>query len=201
MTNDDLIGEALRAGAPAPPGSLGDLSRAAARSGLLDVAYATLDSPVGTLLLARTPRGLVRLAYLDGGEEPVLEDLAARISPRVLAAPRELDAARRELDEYFAGRRTRFETRLDWRLTHGFTRRVLQATARIPYGSVSSYKLMAGEAGSPRGSRAAGNALGSNPLPIIVPCHRVLQADGRLGGYTGGVERKRRLLSVEGALL
>jgi methylated-DNA-[protein]-cysteine S-methyltransferase len=155
---------------------------------------------VGTLLLAKTPRGLVRLAYLDGAEEPVLEDLAARISPRVLSAPRELDQFRRELDEYFAGRRTRFEMTLDWRLTHGFTRRVLQATARIPYGSVSSYKLMAGEAGSPRGSRAAGNALGSNPLPIIVPCHRVLQADGRLGGYTGGVERKRLLLSVEGAL-
>jgi len=165
MTNDDLIGEALRAAAPAQPESLPDLSQAAARAGLLDVAYATLDSPVGRLLLAKTPRGLVRLAYLDGAEEPVLEDLAARISPRVLAAPRELDQFRRELDEYFAGRRTRFAVTLDWRLTHGFTRRVLQATARIPYGSVSSYKLMAGEAGSPRGSRAAGNALGSNPLP------------------------------------
>ncbi|MEA2144597.1 MAG: methylated-DNA-[protein]-cysteine S-methyltransferase [Solirubrobacteraceae bacterium] len=200
MSHDDLIGEALRAAAPAPAESLPTLAEPATRAGLLDVAYATLDSPVGTLLLAKTPRGLVRLAYLDGAEEPVLEDLAARISPRVLSAPRELDQFRRELDEYFAGRRTRFEMTLDWRLTHGFTRRVLQATARIPYGSVSSYKLMAGEAGSPRGSRAAGNALGSNPLPIIVPCHRVLQADGRLGGYTGGVERKRLLLSVEGAL-
>ncbi len=199
MSDDDRLGSALRAAAQRESPYLPDVSRAAARAGLLDVAYATLDSPVGTLLLARTPRGLVRLAYIDGAEDAVLEDLALRISPRVLAAPDELDQSRRELDEYFAGRRTRFGIPLDWRLTRGFAQRVLQATARIPYGSVSSYKLVAGEAGSPRGSRAAGNALGRNPLPIVVPCHRVLQADGGLGGYTGGVERKRQLLSVEGA--
>ncbi len=148
-----------------------------------------------------TPRGLVRLAYLGAdGEEPVLEDLAAHISPRVLAAPRRLDEPRRELDQYFAGRRQRFEVVVDWQLVHGFARRVLQATARIPFGSVSSYKLIATDAGSPRAFRAAGNALGTNPLPIIVPCHRVLHADGGLGGYTGGLERKRVLLSVEGVL-
>ena len=179
----------------APP----DLGEAVAAAGLLDVAYATLDSPVGTLLLASTPAGLVRLAYVDhADQESVLADLAARVSPRVLAVPRRLDEPRRELDEYFAGRRKQFELPIDWSLTRGFARRVLQATARIPFGSVSSYKQVAAEAGSPRGSRAAGNALGSNPLPIVVPCHRVLHADGGLGGYTGGLERKLVLLRVEG---
>jgi methylated-DNA-[protein]-cysteine S-methyltransferase len=198
MTDDDRLGSALRAAALSATPSLPDLSQAAARAGLLDVAYAAVDSPVGQLLLAKTPHGLVRLAYLDGAEEAVLEDLAARISPRVLEAPRALDQSRRELDEYFAGRRRRFSIPLDWRLAGGFARRVLKATAKIPYGSVSSYKLVAGAAGSPRASRAAGNALGTNPLPIIVPCHRVLHSGGGLGGYTGGVERKKLLLSVEG---
>ncbi len=205
MTESDALERALIDAArtiedaQAPP--LPDLSEAAAAAGLLDVAYATLDSPVGPILLAITPRGLVRLAYLDGeGEESVLEDLALRVSPRVLAAPRRLDEPRRELDQYFAGRRHAFELALDWQLAHGFARRVLQATARIPYGSVSSYKLIATDAGSPRAFRAAGNALGTNPLPIIVPCHRVLHSGGGLGGYTGGLERKRVLLTVEGVL-
>jgi methylated-DNA-[protein]-cysteine S-methyltransferase len=182
---------------------LPDLSEAAAAAGLLDVAYATLDTPVGRILLALTPRGLVRLAYLDPGadsEELVLEELAAHVSPRVLSSPRRLDEPRRELDEYFAGRRNRFELPIDWQLTHGFARRVLRATARIPYGSVSSYKLVATDAGSPRAFRAAGTALGHNPLPIVVPCHRVLHSGGGLGGYTGGLERKRTLLTVEGVL-
>jgi methylated-DNA-[protein]-cysteine S-methyltransferase len=190
-----------RAAEQLPSGPLPDIGGAAATAGLLDVAYATLDSPVGKLLVASTPRGLVRLAYVDyAEEESVLADLAARVSPRVLAAPRKLDEPRRELDQYFAGRRQRFEIPIDWSLTHGFGRRVLRATAMIPFGSVSSYKQVAAQAGSPRGSRAAGNALGSNPIPIIVPCHRVLHAGGGLGGYTGGLERKRLLLGVEGAL-
>ena len=177
---------------------LPDLSDAAANAGLLDVAYATLDSPLGTLLLASTERGLVRLAYVDyEGEDDVIAELAGRISPRVLAAPRKLDEPRRELDQYFTGSRQRFDVPIDWRLTQGFGRRVLRATARIPYGAVSSYKQVAAAAGSPRGSRAAGNALGSNPIPIVVPCHRVLHSGGGLGGYTGGVERKRLLLDVE----
>jgi methylated-DNA-[protein]-cysteine S-methyltransferase len=168
---------------------------------MIDVAYATLDSPVGRLLLATTPRGLVRVAYLDAGnEDAVLTQLAARISPRVLAAPRKLDASRRELDQYFSHGRRHFELALDWTLTRGFGRRVLQATAKIPYGSVSTYKQVATHAGSPNGFRAAGNALGANPLPIVVPCHRVLHSGGGLGGYTGGLERKRQLLGVEGAL-
>jgi methylated-DNA-[protein]-cysteine S-methyltransferase len=198
MTEFNAVERALRSAATergdAPP----DLVRAAAAASLLDVAYATLDSPVGTLLLATTPTGLVRIAYLDGDDQDaVLQDLAVRVSPRVLAAPRRLDEPRRELDEYFAGRRSSFAVALDWQLIVGFGRRVLQATARIPYGSVSTYKDVAAQAGSPRGSRAAGNALGANPLPIVVPCHRVIYSGGGLGGYTGGVGRKRLLLAVE----
>jgi methylated-DNA-[protein]-cysteine S-methyltransferase len=190
-----------RAAEQLPSGPLPDIGGVASTAGLLDVAYATLDSPVGTLLLAMTPAGLVRLAYVDyTDEDAVLADLAARVSPRVLAAPGKLDQPRRELDEYFAGRRKQFDLEIDWSLTRGFGRRVLQATAQIPFGSVSTYKDVATEAGSPRAHRAAGNALGSNPLPIVVPCHRVLHTGGGLGGYTGGLERKQLLLGVEGAL-
>ena len=198
MSISDQIEQELRLSAPAPA-ELPDVSKAAAAAGLLDVAYATLDSPVGTLLVAVTPRGLVRLAYLDAGEEEasVLEQLATTVSPRVLAAPRKLDEPRRELDQYFAGRRRQFELPLDWQLTRGFGRRVLEATARIPYGATATYKQVATEAGNARAYRAAGNALGSNPIPIIVPCHRILHSGGGLGGYTGGLERKRVLLGVE----
>jgi methylated-DNA-[protein]-cysteine S-methyltransferase len=196
----EALERALRATARLEPEDpLPDLAAPAARAGLLDVAYATADSPVGPLLLASTERGLVRLAYLDGDEDAVLGELAARVSPRLIAAPRRLDDARRELEQYFAGRRRGFELPLDWRLSQGFGRRVLQATARIPFGSFSTYKQVAAAAGSPRGFRAAGNALGANPIPIVVPCHRVLHSGGGLGGYTGGVERKRVLLGVEGA--
>jgi methylated-DNA-[protein]-cysteine S-methyltransferase len=199
MTDLETLERALReATRPPTEEPLPDLIEAADDRRLLDVAYATLDSPVGTLLLAVTARGLVRIAYLDfADEQAVLDELASAISPRVLSAPRKLDAPRRELDEYFGGTRRRFELPLDWRLTRGFGRRVLKATARIPYGLVSSYQQVAARAGSPRGSRAAGNALGANPLPIVVPCHRVVHADGGLGGYTGGVERKKLLLGVE----
>jgi methylated-DNA-[protein]-cysteine S-methyltransferase len=202
MAQIDPLEQALRHAAEELPNDpLPQLELPASAAGLLDVAYATLDSPLGKLLVATTGRGIVRIAYVDGiDEETVLAELAARLSPRVLAAPRNLDEPRRELDEYFAGRRQRFEFGLDWRLTQGFGRRVLKATARIPYGAVSTYKGVATAAGSPRGSRAAGNALGSNPLPIIVPCHRVLHSSGGLGGYTGGIERKQVLLGVEGAL-
>lgn len=199
MTEFDVLEQALRATRPvAPP--LPDVSEAAAAAGLLDVAYVSTDSPVGRLLLATTERGLVRIAYLDdaAAEARVLEALAADVSPRLLEAPQRLDEPRRELEQYFSGQREHFDLTLDWRLTRGFARRVLEATARIPYGSVSSYGALAIAAGSPRGSRAAGNALGRNPIPIIVPCHRVLHAGGGLGGYTGGVERKRVLLAVEG---
>jgi methylated-DNA-[protein]-cysteine S-methyltransferase len=198
----DELETLLSAGVPESR-ELPDLGPLAAEAGLLDVAYALEDSPVGRLLLAGTRRGLVRIAYLDGGEDPeeVLEDLADRISPRVLAAPAQLDEPRRELDEFFSGRRREFELPLDWSLIRpGFGRRVLEATSRIPYGNVSSYKLVAGEAGSPRAYRAAGTALSGNPIPIVVPCHRVLHSGGGLGGYTGGLERKIKLLSLEGVL-
>jgi len=174
-----------------------DISDAASAAGLIDVAYATHESPLGELLLAATPRGLVRLAYIDSGPEATIEELARVLSPRVLRVPDKLDRVRRELEQYFAGSRDQFDVQLDWTLTRGFGRRVLQATARIPYGSVSTYAQVAAAAGSPRGSRAAGNALGANPLPIIVPCHRVLRSGGALGGYTGGLDRKRTLLAVE----
>lgn len=191
-----ILRAAARGGHAAQPLSIVD---AAASAGLLDVAYARLDSPVGTLVLASTPQGLARLAYVDEGkEDAVMEDIAARLSPRMLSAPRRLDEPRRELDEYFAGRRRAFQLTLDLRLLSDFTRRVLDATAEIPYGEVATYKEVAAAAGSPRGSRAAGNALGSNPLPIVLPCHRVLHSGGGLGGYTGGLARKRVLLAIEG---
>jgi methylated-DNA-[protein]-cysteine S-methyltransferase len=198
MTTDHLIERELRAAFGRAGSDPPSLAAAAAAEGLLDVAYATLDSPLGRLLLASTPQGLARIAYIDeASEDDVLQDIAARISPRLLAAPGRLDEPRRELDQYFAGRRREFDVDLDWQLMRGFARRVLQATAAIPYGSISSYRDVATVAGSPRGSRAAGNALGSNPLPIIVPCHRVLHSGGGLGGYTGGVDRKRKLLAIE----
>ena len=199
MPDNELLERELRNAALALEATAPEFSGAAAAAGLLDVAYGELDSPVGKLLLAATPAGLVRIAYVDSErEDQVLEEIAARISPRVLAAPARLDEPRRELDEYFGGRRQQFELALDWRLMTSFARRVLRATAAIPYGGVSTYKAVATSAGSPRGSRAAGNALGSNPIPIVIPCHRVLHSDGGLGGYTGGLDRKRALLSIEG---
>ncbi len=184
------------------------LARAAAE-GLVDVAYALVGSPFGDLLVASTPRGLVRIGFLgaeDDEREPsfdedaMLEELAGRLSPRVLESPQRLDRERRQLDEYFAGRRRRFDLDLDWRLTRGFNRRVLRATARIPYGDTSTYAGVAAEAGNRRASRAAGNALHRNPIPIVVPCHRVLRSGGEVGGYGGGPQMKQSLLRMEGAL-
>ena len=168
-----------------------------------DVAYTVLDTPVGGLLAAGTGQGLVRLAYtdFDGGVDAILDRLAARVSPRILEAPGRLDPVRRELGEYFEGRRARFELPIDWSLVGGFGRRVLEVTAAIPFGATSTYAQVATSAGSPRGSRAAGNALGANPLPIVVPCHRVLRTGGGLGGYTGGLDRKETLLRIEGVVL
>ncbi len=177
-----------------------ELGRRALDAGLADVAYGSMDSPVGELLVAVTDRGLVRVAFASEPSDEVLEDLAARVSPRVLRLPGRTDAARRELDEYFAGDRRRFDLPLDWSLVRGFAQGVLRATAGVPFGSVTTYRQMAEAAGSPRASRAAGNALGSNPIPIVVPCHRVLHSGGGLGGYAGGLDRKRFLLSLEGTL-
>lgn len=176
------------------------LAEQAAAAGLVDVAVERHDSPLGQLLLGATTRGLVRVGLPAEDEDAVLEELAERISPRVLRSAREsLTRARRQLDEYFAGRLRRFDVELDWRLSRGFRREVLRATARIPYGHTASYREVAARAGSPAAFRAAGSALATNPLPILVPCHRVLPAGGGIGDYRGGAEAKARLLALEGA--
>jgi methylated-DNA-[protein]-cysteine S-methyltransferase len=168
--------------------------------GLADVSYTTAESPFGPLLVAASRRGLVRVAYPEEDVDTVLERLARRVSPRIVETPAPLDPVRQELDEYFSGRRREFALDLDWTLVGRFGRRVLKVTSEIPYGGVQSYGEVAADAGSPRGSRAAGNALGSNPIPIVIPCHRVLRTGGALGGYGGGLDRKRWLLELEGAI-
>jgi methylated-DNA-[protein]-cysteine S-methyltransferase len=172
----------------------------AAEEGLLDVAYATADSPFGPLLLAQTKRGLVRVGLPNQDSDELLVDLAARISPRVLEAPAELDEVRRELELYFEGKLDHFDLPLDWRLSSGFRQRVLRAINRIPYGQTRSYTEMARKAGNERAVRAAGTACGSNPIPLVVPCHRVLRTGGALGGYGGGLPMKQGLLQLEGVL-
>ena len=211
----ETVEDALRRGAtPGSVGSAGEeaasrrsaadaaarLSRRVAAEGLADVAYAPADSPFGPLLIAATKRGLVRLAFPEEGTDSVLESLARLLSPRIVEAADSLEEVRRELEEYFDGRRREFELTLDWTLVGGFGRKVLRATSEIPYGGVLSYAEVAADAGSPRGWRAAGNALGANPIPIVIPCHRVLRSGGVLGNYGGGPERKRWLLELEGAL-
>jgi methylated-DNA-[protein]-cysteine S-methyltransferase len=180
--------------------SIERLATRADEEGLLDVAYTVADSPFGPLLLAATPRGLVKLSLPGYDPEEALEDLAARVSPRVLEAPARLDEARRELDLYFEGRLTEFELPLDWRLSKDFRRRALRAIDRIPYGRTRSYTEIARSAGNERAVRAAGSACGSNPIPIVVPCHRVLRSGGGLGGYGGGLPMKEALLKLEGTL-
>jgi methylated-DNA-[protein]-cysteine S-methyltransferase len=199
MTDRDLIA-ALPTPDPATLTTLHDrLADRAAAEGLLDVAYRTVDSPVGTLLLAATPLGLTRVAYEREGHDAVLSRLAEQVSPRVLHAPARLDGAARELDEYFAGRRRVFDLPLDMRLAHGFRRTVLTHLRDIAYGSTESYAVVAAAAGSPAAVRAVGTACANNPLPVVVPCHRVIRSDGSSGQYLGGPEAKRQLLSLERA--
>jgi methylated-DNA-[protein]-cysteine S-methyltransferase len=174
------------------------LLRRADAEGLIDVAVERHESPLGTILVGATAAGVVRVGLPAEGEEAVLEELARRVSARVLVAPRDsLSRTRHQLDEYFDGTRRAFDVPLDWRLTAGFRRAVLRATAGIPYGKTASYREVATQAGSPAAVRAAGTALATNPLPIIVPCHRVLRTDGGLGGYRGGADAKARLLELE----
>jgi len=203
-TSFDSLERRLRAGAEGSAedggASAARLVERAAAEGLLDVAYATADTPLGPLLVAGTRRGLVRVAFPHERPDDVLAALARDVSPRVLESPGELDPVRRELGEYFEQRRERFDLPLDWRLTRGFRRDVLKATARIPYGGTVTYSEIAGRAGSPRAHRAAGSALGSNPIPLVVPCHRVVRAGGAIGNYGGGPEVKEFLLRLEGAL-
>ncbi|WP_282852650.1 methylated-DNA--[protein]-cysteine S-methyltransferase [Gulosibacter sediminis] len=175
----------------------GHLAEQANRRGLLDVAYRTVDSPVGPLLLAATERGLVRVAYEREDFDAVLERLAAKVSPRVLRAPHQLDDAARELDEYFAGRRRSFDLRLDFALSNGFRQSVQRYLPHIDYGRTESYREVAEHVDNPKAVRAVGTACATNPLPIVVPCHRVLRADGTLGDYIGGLDAKSTLLELE----
>lgn len=196
----DTIVTRLRRGSRASGLAAGEVARAADRAvaaGAADVAYAEMDSPVGPLVVAVTEAGLVTVAFAASGVEPILEDLALRISPRVVRAPSAVDAARREIDQYLTGLRRRFALEIDWRLVTPFQRRVLHHTAAIPYGRTATYADIAALAGSPRGARAAGNALGANPLPLVIPCHRVLPRGGGPGGYAGGTPVKESLLRLE----
>jgi methylated-DNA-[protein]-cysteine S-methyltransferase len=173
------------------------LERDAATDEVLDVAYRTVDSPVGTLLLAATTVGLVRVAYDVEGHDAVLATLADSVSPRVLRAPARLDAAARQLDEYFTRRRTDFEVPVDLRLADGFRRSVIEHLRDIGYGRRESYAEVAAAIGSPRAVRAVGSACGHNPLPVVIPCHRVVRSDGSTGQYVGGAAAKSVLLDLE----
>jgi methylated-DNA-[protein]-cysteine S-methyltransferase len=176
------------------------LAAAADSDDVLDVAYRTVDSPVGPLLIAATPVGLVRLAFGIEGHDAVLQNLSDRISPRVLHAAARLDPVARQLDEYFAGRRHGFEVPLDWQLSKGFRRTVLEHLAvDVDYGTTASYGTLARLSGSPKAVRAVGTTCATNPIPVVVPCHRVVRSDGTLGGYRGGPAAKRVLLDLEGA--
>ena len=165
--------------------------------GLLDVAYRTLDTPVGTLLLAATPTGLVRVAYEREGLDAVLQSLAGQVSPRILRAPRRLDEAARQLEEYFAGRLTTFDLELDLSRSAGFRRLVLAYLPAISYGQTASYQSVAAAVHNPKAVRAVGTACATNPLPVVIPCHRVVRSDGQLGAYLGGPEIKHQLLDLE----
>jgi methylated-DNA-[protein]-cysteine S-methyltransferase len=200
---DDIEMTQLLAGPPEPGEEtmrrLRDrLVRDADAAGILDVGYRSIETPVGPLLLAATGQGLVRVAYAIEDHDRVLDQLATKVSPRVLRAPARLDNAARELDEYFAGRRTSFDLPLDLRLCTGFRREVLAMLPTIGYGHTASYAAMAAAAGRPKAVRAAASACATNPLPVIVPCHRVILSDGRFGRYVGGETAKRTLLTLEG---
>ncbi len=171
----------------------------AEREGLLDVAYRTVDTPVGSLLLAATDKGLVRVAFDSSGHDAALTQLAEAVSPRVLAAPKRLDPVAHQLDEYFAGRRTTFDVPLDLRLATGFRLAVIEHLPAIQYGRTETYAQVAAAAGSPKAVRAVGTACAMNPVPVVVPCHRVIRSDGSYGQYAGGVEAKHTLLAMEAA--
>jgi methylated-DNA-[protein]-cysteine S-methyltransferase len=209
--NDPRIAQLERALRKAP--ERGDLDRAtralldrAEREGLIDVAYTEVDSPFGKMLVAGSDRGILRVAFphrqgtTTRAWEKLLNEIAEVVSPRIVEAPERLDDVRRQLDEYFEGRRHEFDLPLDWRLTHGFQGKAIKQIARIPYGRTLTYGELAAKAGNPRAFRAAGTACGANPLPPIVPCHRVLPAGGGVGNYGGGPEMKKALLKLEGAL-
>jgi len=199
----DAVAAALRAmTAGAAAGSRRAASRigdAADAAGLIDIAYGTVDTPIGALLVAVSRRGLMRVAFEEEIDDTVIE-LSDDTSLRVMRSARGTDEVRREIEDYFGGRRRSFDVAVDWTELHGFTRKVLRETRRIPFGTVLTYRQVAGRAGNSRAMRAAGNALHANPVPIVVPCHRVIRTGGGLGGYGGRLDRKEALLRMEGAL-
>lgn len=201
MTSDTVLRHDLFRAHPTTPDELAALRQrlaaAASDAGLLDLAYRTVDSPVGSLLVAATEVGVVRVAFAAEGHDTVLQTLSNRISSRILRAPARLDRVARQLDDYFAGRRRAFDLTLDWRLSTGFRGTVLRHLPEIGYGRTATYAAVALLAGNPKAVRAVGSACATNPLPIVVPCHRVVRTDGGLGGYLGGLEAKRALLTLE----
>jgi methylated-DNA-[protein]-cysteine S-methyltransferase len=199
MSNDHLLDALSTIDHDVPPRLHLRLVDAASAAGLLDIAYRTMDTPVGTLLLAATEMGLVRVAFAAQDHDRVLVELARDVSPRVLRAPARLDRVAREIEEYFAGRRTTFDVPLDLRLARGFRRTVLAHLPEIGYGATATYAALARACGHPRAVRAAGSACANNPLPVVLPCHRVVRSDGGLGQYLGGVGAKETLLALEGA--
>jgi methylated-DNA-[protein]-cysteine S-methyltransferase len=202
MNDDSLVRQLRRITEPDAErldGLHARLAAAAQRDGVLDVAYRTLDTPVGQLLVAATDVGLVRVAFAVEDHDGVLQHLADRISPRILLAPARLDAVARQIDEYFASARRSFDVAIDWRLSAGFRNTVLHHLPEIAYGQTASYAAVARLAGNPKAVRAVGSACATNPLPVVVPCHRVVRSDGAMGGYLGGVEAKRTLLTLEAA--
>jgi methylated-DNA-[protein]-cysteine S-methyltransferase len=196
---DDLMGTTAGAAAEADERLHDRLVELAEGERLLDVSYRTVDSPFGRLLLAATPTGIVRIAFDREGHDDVLARLAAEVSPRILRTPRRLEAAAHQLDEYFARRRKRFDFPIDLRLARGYRRTVLQHLRGIGYGRTESYAAIAQATGNPRAVRAVGSACSHNPLPLVVPCHRVVRGDGAIGEYLGGTEAKRALLAMEAA--
>jgi methylated-DNA-[protein]-cysteine S-methyltransferase len=195
--------EAVLERGPGPDDGYDDLVEAAvaraAAEGAVDVAWVDYDAPTGTHRLVATEQGLLAVSLLD--LDGHLELIARQVSPRIVRLPARLDPVRRQLDEYFAGQRHEFDLPLDWALSRGFRRAVLDELAKVPYGQIVTYLDLAGRAGNPKASRAVGSAMATNPLPIVVPCHRVIRTDGSLGGYGGGLPMKQHLLALEGATL
>jgi methylated-DNA-[protein]-cysteine S-methyltransferase len=199
-TPEEMIRNLSRPEADAAEAAAGRFTERAEKAGLIEVAYATADSPFGPVTLAATDRGLVRLNLPRYDADDFLARLSSEISPAILESPARLDPVRRQLDEYFEGRLKKFTVPLDWQLIHGFQEKVLRTTYAIPYGKTLTYGEVAAEAGNPRAFRAAGTALGRNPIPLIVPCHRVTRSGGVPGNYGGGPEMKKALLELEGSL-
>lgn len=204
MTHDEAVPEDLIPTLDPASGRIADLTRSLARrageEGLLDVGYDVVDSPIGSLLVAATEEGLVRLAFDCEDRDAVLEELASTVSPRVLESPGRLQAATRQLDEYFSGRRREFDLVVDLRAVSGFRREVLDRLRRIPFGSTATYAAIADSVGNPRAVRAVGSACARNPVPLVVPCHRVVRTDGNIGNYRGGTQAKRTLLEMESSV-